>query len=122
MRILTAALCIVAAACFTSCDDDKDYDHTPPLGKGSIIVDNESTEDTEVYLNSVLVGIAKEDEARIFDLDPGVYRLVLAERDGDRNYRTDIDVLRGRLTILDVTEDYSDSSLYYVVIDFETPD
>ena len=104
----------------TSCDDG-DYDHDPPPGQGSIIIDNGSGSDAEVYLDGVLKGVAESGEATIYDMDPGVYRLVLAEEDGDRNYRNDIDVLLNRLTILDVMNDYSSASLYYVVIDFEEP-
>lgn len=112
------AACLTALLLLSSCDDDG-YSHEPPDGKGSIIVENNSGEDTAVYIDGVLIGNARSGDASVFDLNPGRYRLVLAEVDGYRNYRDDIDVLENRLTVLDVMIDYSSSSLYYVIVDFE---
>ncbi len=119
-RLASTVLCIAAAICFTSCEDDG-YDHMPPEGHGSIIIDNESGSDAEVYLDGIFVGAAEDNEATVFDLEPGVYRLVLAEEDGSRNYRNDIDVLLNRLTILEVMNDWGDASLFHVIVDFEEP-
>lgn len=112
------ALCILSLFVFSSCEDD-DYDHKPPAGKGSIIVENSSGEDTDVYINGEFIGRADSGDAAVFDLDPGRYRLVLDETDGYRNYRDDIDVLENRLTIVDVMINYSSSSLYYVTVYFD---
>jgi len=120
-RILVACACLAAALTLTTSCDDSTYDHTPPAGQGSIIIDNGSGSDAEVFLGGVFAGIAESGEATVFDLEPGVYRLVLAEEDGDRNYWNDVDVIANRLTILDVMIDYSSASLYHVVIDFEQP-
>lgn len=116
---ISLLLTLVAAALSTSSCETKTYDHTPPPGKGSIVVDNNSGSDTELYLNGSFVGKAESGDVTVFDISPGQYRLVLAETDGYRNYRDYVDVLENRLTILDVMTDYSSSSLYYVVVDFE---
>lgn len=105
-------------AALTSCDDGS-FDHDPPEGKGSIIVDNNTGTDTAVYLDGSLAGHADSGDSTIFDLEPGEYRLVLDEVDGTRNYRDDIDVLEGRLTILDVLPDAASIFRYYVTIDFD---
>lgn len=117
--IATLWVCFLALPILTSCDNNKSYDHTPPTGQGSIIVDNNSGSDTEVYIDGKRLGVAEASRDTAFDLAPGRYRLVLTEVSGYRNYRDDIDVLENRLTLLDVMADYANASLYYVIIDFE---
>lgn len=112
------ALCLAALFLFSSCDDDG-YDHKPPAGKGSIIVENNSSGDANVYVNGLFIGNAGSGAASVFDLNPGRYRLVLEEEDGFRNYRDDIDVLENRLTVMDVMIDYSNNALYYVTVYFD---
>ena len=118
-KLLRVMAGILIAASLVSCDDDSSFDHDPPDGKGSMIVDNNSATDTGVYLNGTFVGYAKSGDSTIFDLEPGHYRLVLDAVDGSRNYRDDIDVLEDRLTILDVLYDAANTYLYYVIIYFE---
>ena len=115
--ILTVA-CLLPALILTSCDDGT-YDHVPPAGQGSIIIENNSGEDTQVYIDGILFGTVRERKTRIFDMTPRTYRIVLDEDDGYRSYRDDIDVLADRLTVMDVMIDYSSSSLYHVILDFQ---
>ena len=76
--VLSASLCLWLGA---GCDEEAYEDHVPSAGNGSLIID--------AY--------------RIFDLAPGLHRLVAAEAgEGDRSYRDDIDILEGRLTIVEL--------------------
>lgn len=120
LQLLLTGFCLITGLLLTSCDDGS-FNHVPPQGKGSIIIDNRTGNDAEVYLGGVFAGIADSGETTVFDLEPGVYRVVLAEKDGSRNYWSEADVLAGRLTILDVNVDYSNPSLYNVTVDFEEP-
>jgi hypothetical protein len=117
---IAAASCIITSVLLTSCDNGS-YNHVPPEGKGSIIVDNMTGTDAEVYLGGVYAGIAEANESAAFDLEPGVYRVVLAEKEGSRNYWRETDVLADRLTILAVTINTSNQGLYSVTVDFENP-
>lgn len=99
-----AGLLLCAAGC--DLDDDNDRDHTPPAGQGALLVDNNTGDDIKVYADGVLLGKVGDYSDRAFDLAPGVYRVVLDEDDGSRDFRDDVDVLADRLTVLDVTVDY----------------
>lgn len=89
----------------TACDEDNDRDFDPASGKGAIVVDNNTGRNIIVFIDGVRQGRVGDFSDRAFELDPGVYRIVLDEDGGDRNYRDDIDVLVNRLTILDVDVD-----------------
>ncbi len=93
------------------CETDGDFDHDPPDGQGSIIIDNYTYTDIEFFLNGILQDTVKSDHDKTFDLEPGVYRAVLNDKDGYRNWADDVDVLEGRLTVLTVRTDagYRDS-------------
>jgi len=95
-----------------------DIDHTPPKGMGSLAVDNPTLDDIKVYVDDAQVGRAKDDSAPVFDLKPGVHRVVLDQEDGDRHYASDIDILNGRVTILRVSVDLGDDD-YRVGVDID---
>ena len=88
-------------------DNSTTFHHTPPAGQGSIIIDNFTYTDIEFFLNGLLQETVKSDRDKTFDLAPGVYRVVLNDKDGDRNWADDVDVLGGRLTVLTVKIDTS---------------
>ena len=96
-------------------DDDDEFDHNPPAGQGSIVIDNFTYSDIEFFVNGVLVGKINDDDDRAFDFAPGVYRVVLNDEDDQRNWAADVDVLEGRLTILTVRIDSSGFYDYDVV-------
>ncbi len=98
--------------------EDDYYDHVPPPGKGSIIIDNNSSHDINFYLDGERLSEIGDYRVRIFDLSPGVSRIVLDEKDGDTTYRDDVDILEGRLTILRIWAAI-DAAEYTVEIDFE---
>ena len=115
-RILAHAMVLVTALglCTASdCDDDDDFDHDPAPGKGALVIDNNTRNDIGVFADGNFIGEADDNDVDEFDLDPGVYRVVLEERGGDHNWHGDIDILEGRNTILDVTyDDHNDYDVH----------
>ena len=72
-----------------------------------------------VFIDSVFQErIARDDKRTPYDLDPGVYRLVLEERGGRGNFRGDIDILEGRRLFVVVFEPFG-SSRYEVDIFYD---
>ncbi len=100
---LVAALAVLLLA--PGCESDNEFSHTPPAGQGSLIVDNYTYTDIEFFLNGILQETVNSDHDKTFDLAPGVYRVVLNDDNGDRNWADDVDVLEGRLTVLTVKID-----------------
>ena len=99
---LKAAFGALCAACLLGCDDPSSFDHTPPSGQGTLIVDNLTPDDINVYLDGASLGQAGDDSSRTYDMKPGVYRVVLDDEHHDRSYASDVDILEGRLTVLHV--------------------
>ncbi|MFW6151503.1 MAG: hypothetical protein ACOC6C_00850 [Verrucomicrobiota bacterium] len=113
--IAFAFLFVIASGC--EYEDDY-YDHVPPPGKGSLIIDNNSADDINLYLDGERISEIGDYRVRILDLSPGVGRIVLDEEDGDTTFRDDIDILEGRLTILRIWTTIN-AAEYTVEIDFE---
>ncbi|MBU0715742.1 MAG: hypothetical protein KJ964_10345 [Verrucomicrobia bacterium] len=86
--------------------DDGDWNHTPPAGMGSIIVDNRTVDGVNVYLDGYYTNRASDFDYEAYDLAPGIHRVVLDESHGDRNWWGDVDVLEGKLTVLEVNTGY----------------
>lgn len=108
----------VLATLFTGCEDE-DYDHNPPAGQGTLVVENRTWDRLYVFLDGAEVESVKEDKHKYYDLAPGVYRVVLDGDDSDRTWADDVDVLEGRLTVLEVREDSLDSDDFDVGVYFE---
>jgi len=100
-----------------ACDND-DWNHTPPPGMGSIIVDNRTADDVNVYLDGYYTNGVSDFDYEAYDLAPGIHRVVLDESHGSRNWWGDVDVLQGKLTVLEVNDGYY-SSDYDVRIYFD---
>jgi hypothetical protein len=109
---------LLAISGFVGCDDD-DWDHKPPSGQGSLIVDNRTVDDIEVYVNGEFQGKVDGGDDLIVDLAPGLYRVVLNEEDDLRSFRDDVDVLEGRLSILEVDFDSFADVSYTVYLFFD---
>lgn len=99
--VLAVAPLLVGAGC--EWDDDDDDDFEPAEGKGAIVVDNNSADDIAVFIDGLRVSNVDDFTDEAYELEPGVYRIVLDQRDGDRSYRDDVDVLENRRTVLDVS-------------------
>jgi hypothetical protein len=93
----------LAAFALTGCDDDDDIDHQPPEGQGAIVIDNDGYRDLHVYIDGAYQGEVRDGHRTAYDRAPGVYRVVLDESGSDRGYRNDVDVLAGRLTVIEAT-------------------
>ena len=111
---------IVAALFFLAgCDRSNFYDHVPPQGDGSLVVDNNSGEDVSVFSDGISVASVNSGDYEIVDMSPGSYRVVISGDSSDRSFRGDVDVLDGRLTVLDVTSAASSIYDFYVTTTFE---
>lgn len=98
---LLAAAAAGASLLLAGCEDDDDFDHDPPDGQGAIMIDNDGFRDLQVYIDGLYLGRVRDGHRAAFDRMPGVYRVVLDEAGSDRDYRADVDVLAGRLTVLE---------------------
>ena len=106
---------------FAGCDwdeSDKHKNYDPPAGQGALRVANHTGDDIKVFVGGVELGLTGDYSDRVYNLDPGVYRVVLDQKRGDRSYRDDVDILEGRLTVMDVSYDQSLFD-YDVVIFFD---
>jgi hypothetical protein len=116
--LLTALLPLASGCDWDESDDHEDY--VPPNGRGALRVDNNTADDIRVYVDGAQVGTTGDFSDRVFDLEPGVYRIVLDEKGGDRSYRDDIDIIENRLTVLDVAyDDDFDDDDYDVEVFFD---
>jgi hypothetical protein len=107
-RLLPYLLPIAIGWLATGCDDDDHElgDYTPPAGKGTLTVDNQTVTDIEVYVDGIPLPRVNDGKFRRYDLEPGTHRLVLADDEDEiRSHAMDLDILQGRQTILDVTTD-----------------
>jgi len=114
-----AGLLTLLTAIFGCNYDDDDFDHNPPPGMGCIIVNNNTANDIRVFVNGIATNNTDDADWEAYDMKPGVYRVVLEERHGDRSYRDDIDVIENRRTILDVTTDAVRRDRYDVYLYFD---
>ena len=102
----------------TGCDDDISRNLQP--GQGAIFIRNNTSSDLIVFIDGVRFQTVQDFSDRAYDLDPGVYRVVLDESGGDRAYRGDVDVIEGRLTVMDVGIEPFDSN-FDVEVFFRSP-
>ena len=102
------------------CDDDEDdFDHDVPAGKGTLVVDNNTPDRVRVFIAGAQVQSVGKGDERYYDLDPGLYRVALDGEDTDRFWTGEADVLQGRLTILKVSDDLGDFDDFDVDVDFD---
>lgn len=116
--VVAGVLALLLAGMAAGCDEDF-TDHQPPAGSGSLIVDNHTADDLSIFVDGRYTDRVGDYSDRILDMDPGFYRLVLTGEDNsDRSYRTDVDILEGQLTILEVWTS-ADPHGYDVTIRFD---
>ncbi|MEM7392872.1 MAG: hypothetical protein AAF492_11050 [Verrucomicrobiota bacterium] len=101
------------------CDDDRDdgTSHVAPDGQGALVVRNNTRSDIRVFINGERQAPTEEDRTTPYNLDPGVYRVVLDEAGGPRGFAESLDILPGQNTILDVSED--DDNRFDVLVVFD---
>ncbi len=101
-----AAAALAMGLSFAGCDWGDKRDHVPPDGLGALYVQNNTSLDLRVYVEGEEKGRVRSYSDRPFDLEPGVYRIVLDQRNSSRNWRDTVDVIEGRLTVLDVADGF----------------
>lgn len=111
----------LAIGFITGCDYDDDPDRVPPADQGSLFINNITTADIRVFIDGTEVREVEAYDDRYYDLNPGVYRIVLDEQGGDRTFRDDIDIIEGRITVLDVADEPFDDDEFDVEVFFRTP-
>lgn len=116
MKRRFAALAFAAAlgvGLASGCEDDK-HDHDFVAGMGAICVDNETGNRLRIYVDGAEMQSVSAWKQRFFDLNPGLYRVVLDDDDAQRTWGGDIDVLDGRLTVLEARPAGSSGSDFVV--------
>jgi hypothetical protein len=98
-RIRLALAAGLLAAALAGCES-KDYSHRPPDGLGSILLDNRTPNDINVYIDGVAQARLGDYDERAYDVEPGLHRLVLDQVRGTRYAAWDVDVVAGRLTVI----------------------
>jgi hypothetical protein len=113
---MCAGLVLVCCLLGTGCDDDDDFDHVPAEGMGALVIDNDTFDDLDIFVDGAQIGHVTDGHDGFFDMAPGLYRIVLTDEDGDRSYRNELDVLVGRLTVMYVDEPLSAFADEYRVV------
>jgi hypothetical protein len=101
------------------CDNEGDFDHDPPAGKGTLYVVNYTPNDCNVFIDGVERGGVDGDDNEWYDLDPDVRRVVVDQDDSYRVFRGDVDILLGERTILELSSDPVDINRFDVFIYFD---
>ena len=114
----------VMAACGTlafvaGCNEEVVGNEPPPQGKGSMVLENLTSDTINVFVGGVQTSIVQAADQSVVYLDPGIYRVVLDEDGGARYFRDDVDILLGRRTILHIDYDLTNANLYSVVMEFD---
>lgn len=102
-------LALAAALPWLAGCDESEYDYDPPAGQGSLVVDNYTGDRIYVYVDGLEVDSVRSGKHRYYDLEPGVHRVALDGDDTRRFWADDVDLLEGRLTVLEV-QGYSSES------------
>lgn len=116
-NLFTVALLLSCLAlCLASCEHDH-FNHTPPAGQGTLVVDNTTANRLNVYVDGRSVFEVSDDDYELVDLNPGVYRIVVDQKNGYHSYRGDLDILEGQLTVVEVrgyaADDWFDVRIYF---------
>ncbi len=101
-----ASALMISLLCASCEDSDDDFDHDIPAGMGTLVVNNTTTSDIYVYIAGIEQQKAESDDYEFYDRAPGTYRVALEEKNGDRTWFGDADILEGHMTIMDVYTDF----------------
>jgi hypothetical protein len=108
--------CLLAVA--VGCSDQVVNNEVSPEGKGTLVLDNLTADTVNVFVGGVQTSIVEAVSESVVYLAPGLYRVVLDQENGARNYRDDVDVLLGRQTILHIDYNLTNANLYSVTMEF----
>ncbi len=110
MKTNLSILFCFALFLLTGCDDEDSFPHRSPDGMGSLVVDNHTYADLKVYLDGYLLYEVDDYDYEIADLNPGVYRIVIYDKDGYHSFREDIDIILGKLTVIRIEGFYNSTT------------
>lgn len=111
-----AALLMLAGV---ACDDGTPRVGRPPEGMGRLVIDNRTGEDLRVYFNGEPAERVGDWRYRTYDFPPGEVRVTLDQRNSDRTTRFRVDILRGRIIIAEVQNDYANWDRLDVFLDID---
>jgi hypothetical protein len=120
LRSLVTAVALGAVLTLAGgCNEEVPADEPLPEGKGSLVLSNLTADTVNVYVGGVQTTVVAAVSQSVVYMYPGLYRVVLDQEGGTRNYRDDVDILRGRRTILHIGYSTADTNLYSVVLEFD---
>lgn len=119
-RWLAVMACSLVCALMAGCNEEVVPEDEPlPEGKGSLVLNNLTTDAINIYVGGMQTGTVAAISDAVVYMYPGLYRVVLDQDGGPRNFRDDVDILRGRRTILHIDYNPADTNLYTVVLEFD---
>lgn len=116
---LLTALAASLSLTLLGCDNEDDFDHDPPDGKGTLYVVNRTGNDCNVFIDGTERQGVDGDDKEWYDLDPDVRRVVVDQDNTYRVFRGDVDILEGQRTILELSVDSTDLNRFDAFIYFD---
>ncbi|MCZ7591823.1 MAG: hypothetical protein M5U15_06565 [Kiritimatiellae bacterium] len=96
--LMLIALCFVGAGCH----DDSRFDHDAPDGQGTLAIDNFTGDRIQVYIGGTRVDDTGAGKLHFYDVKPATYRVVLNSASSDRFWAADVDILVGRISVVEL--------------------
>ena len=117
IRILVVL--IFAGLFFIGCDEGGEgyEDHVPADGMGCLVVYNRTAVELSGYLDGLFISNIQSWEYELKDYEPGTYKVVVLQVDGNKNYTADVEILEGVLTVLKMS--FGDGSSTYFSVQTE---
>ena len=117
---LLTALAASLSLTLLGCDNnDDDFDHDPPAGKGTLYVVNRTPNDCNVFIDGTEARGVDGNDKEWYDLDPNTRRVVVEQDKTYRVFRGDVDILDGKRTILELSVDPNDLNRFDAFIYFD---
>ncbi len=107
------------AGIFTGCDESSEgyEDHVPADGMGCLVIYNRTAVKLSGYLDGFFISNIQSWEYELKDYEPGTYKVVVLQVDGNKNYTADVEILEGVLTVLKMS--FGDGSSKYFSVQTE---
>lgn len=94
---------LIFAFYLTGCGSDS-LDHKPPQGMGSLIVESFTSDDINVFINGQQKTSVPVDQHGIVDMTPGIYKVELREKHGQRNFTEQIEIIEQKVVVMKVID------------------
>jgi hypothetical protein len=118
--ILRVIFCfLLITGIFTGCDESSEgyEDHVPADGMGCLVIYNRTAVELSGYLDGFFISNIQSWEYELKDYEPGTYKAVVLQTDGNKNYTADVEILEGVLTVLKMS--FGDGSSKYFSVQTE---